>query len=146
VRVRLSVVSVAVKTAMPGVVDCTVKVTIPDGLEGPDATEIASAAPRLEVRVMVLPGTGLLLASCKLTVMVAVVVPSAGIEFGEATAFDVSALTGPSGGVTLTLSMMIWRLAEEVLPVISISVLVFVAVTCHVRVVNDWLLEVITWF
>jgi hypothetical protein len=79
---------------------------MPDALEVPEAAEIVSAVPRLEVRVTVLPETGLPLASCKLTVMVAVVEPSAGIEFGAAVTVEVPAFTGPAGGVTLTLSMI----------------------------------------
>ena len=130
----LSVTSVALKTAVPGMVECTVKLTTPEALEGLEAGEIASAAPRLEVRVTDLPKTGLPLASCKLTEMV--VVPSAGSESGEAMAVDVSALTAPPGGLTLTLSMRSWSVAEEVLPVISMIELVLLAVTSHVRFVK----------
>ena len=146
VRDRPSVTSVALKTAMPGVVDCTVKVTIPDALEVPEAAEIISAAPRLEASETVLPATGLPLASCKLTVIVAVVEPSAGIEFGTAATVEVPAFTGPAGTVTLTLSMINWALPEEVLPVISITGLVFVAVTDHVRVAKLVLVAVRAWF
>jgi hypothetical protein len=137
---------VALKTAVPVVVDRTVKVTVPDALEAPDAAEIVSTAPRLEARVTVLPATGLPLASCKLTVMVEVVEPSAGIEFGAAATVEVPAFTGPAGAVTLTLSMINWALLEEELPVISMTGLVFVAVTDHVRVVKVVVLAVRAWF
>jgi hypothetical protein len=41
-------------------VDLTVKVTTPDASDGPEAAEIVSVAPRLEVKDTDLPGTALL--------------------------------------------------------------------------------------
>ena len=49
------VVSIAVKFETPLIVERTVKVTTPDAFEGPDAAEIVSVAPRLEVSVTVFP-------------------------------------------------------------------------------------------
>jgi hypothetical protein len=45
---------------VPVEVDFTVKVTMPEASDVPDAAEMMSAAPRLELRDTVLPGTGLL--------------------------------------------------------------------------------------
>ena len=92
-----SVISVAVNVGVPGVRDFTVKVTTPEALDGPDAAEIVSVAPRLEARVTVLPTTGAELASSKVTVMVEVVTPSAVTEVGEATTVELRALAGTVG-------------------------------------------------
>ena len=86
--VTVSVVSVAVKTGAPVVVDVTVKVTTPEPSEAPEAAEIVSVAPRLEARVTVLPETGLELASLSVTVIVEVVLPSATTEAGLALTVD----------------------------------------------------------
>ena len=93
----LSLTSVAVKMAGPEVEDFTLKVTTPTLEEGPEAAEIVSTpSARLEVKVTVLPATGLLLASLKMTVMVEVVVPSLATVVGAATTveFAASARTG----------------------------------------------------
>ena len=97
--VTLSVVSVAVKTGAPAVVDLTVKVTTPEASEGPEAAEIVSVAPRLEASITVLPGTGWLLASLSVTVTVEVVLPSAVTEDGEAETVE-SVAVGAAGSST----------------------------------------------
>jgi hypothetical protein len=76
VRTTPSVVSVAVKTAFPFVEDLTVKVTTPAPLEGPEAAEIVSVAPRLELNVTVFPAIAVPIPSFSVTVIVAVVDPS----------------------------------------------------------------------
>ena len=86
--VIVSVVSVAVKTGAPVVLDLTVKVTTPEPSEAPEAAEIVSVAPRLEARVTVLPETGFEFASLRVTVTVEVVLPSARTEVGLATTVD----------------------------------------------------------
>ena len=95
----LSVVSFAVKTGEPVVDDLTVKVTTPELLELPDAAEIVSVAPRLDVSVTVFPDTPLPFASFKVTVMVDVLLPSADTEVGDALTVDVPALTAPAVSV-----------------------------------------------
>ena len=70
--VTVSVVSVAVKTAGPAVIDFTVNVTTPKALELPEAAEMVSVTPRLEESATVLPETGLPLASFNVTVTVEV--------------------------------------------------------------------------
>ena len=80
----LSVLSVAVKTAVPVVVDLRRAATTPDPLEAPEAGEIVSLAPRLDASVTFLPASGVMAASNKVTVMVEVVVPSAGSVPSEA--------------------------------------------------------------
>ena len=88
----LSLTSVAVKVAEPDVEDFTLKVTTPEPEEGPEAAEIVSTpSARLEARVTVLPATGLLLASRKVTVMVEVVVPSLATVVGKATTVELAA-------------------------------------------------------
>ena len=92
----LSVVSVAVKVAVPAVTDFTVKVATPLALELTVAGEIVSVPPRLDVRDTVFPETALLLESTKVTVIVEVVDPSAVIELGEALTVEPEALTAPT--------------------------------------------------
>jgi len=84
-----SVTSVAVKTEEPAVEDFTMKVTTPETLESPEAADIVSSAGRLEARVTVLPGSGLLAASRNVTVMVEVVTPSLATDVGLAATVDV---------------------------------------------------------
>ena len=94
---RLSETSVAVKIAGPEVEDFTVKVTSPRLEEGPEAAEIVSTpSARSEAKVTVLPATGLLLASRKVTVMVEVVVSSLAIVVGAATRVEFAALATTS--------------------------------------------------
>ena len=86
----------AVKTSAPAVVDFTVKVTTPRALLTPEARlMVGDPGPDVCARVTVLPATGLLSPSFKVTVIVEVVVPSAGTEVGEADTVDWAAVTGP---------------------------------------------------
>jgi len=96
----LSVVSVAVKTGVPVVADFTLNVTTPVSLEGPEAAEMVSVAPRLEANVTVLPATGLLVASFKVTVMVEVVTPSLATVVGLAATVELAVLAGAAGVVS----------------------------------------------
>jgi hypothetical protein len=80
----------------PAVEDLAVNVTTPEVSDAPDAAEIVSVAPRLEVSVTVSPETGLPFASSRVTVSVEVLVPSAIGDAGEATKVDRTALTGPA--------------------------------------------------
>ena len=92
----VSVVSVAVKTSAPAVVDFTVKVTTPEALLTPEAALMVGVpGPDVLASVTVLPATGLLFRSFKVTVTAEVEVPSAGTEAGTATMVDCAALTGP---------------------------------------------------
>ena len=86
-----SVVSVAVNTGAPVVVDFTVKVATPLPLVVPEVVVIVSVAPRLEARVIVFPEIPALAKSFSVTVIVEVVVPSAPIELGEALTVEVAA-------------------------------------------------------
>ena len=97
----LSVVSVAVKEGEPTVVDSTVNVTTPFVPEAPEAADIVSVAPRLEASVTVLPETGLLFASFKVTLIVEAATPSAGNEVGEAVRVELAALTAPTVKTTV---------------------------------------------
>ena len=113
---RVSVVSVAVKTGAPTVVDVTVKVTTPEPSDTPDAAEMVSVAPRLEARVTVFPATGLELASFRVTVMVEVVVPSAVMEVGLATTVDWAAVGVPAANVTVAVCVIV------IVSVVSVAV------------------------
>src|SRR6478609_9068358 len=100
VMVIESVVSVAVKTSAPAVVDFTVKVTTPEALLLPEgALMVGAPGPEVFARLTVLPDTGLPLASFRVTVIVEVVLPSAMTEVGDALTVDCAAETGP--GVTV---------------------------------------------
>jgi hypothetical protein len=91
----LSVTSVAVKTGVPGVAEVTVKVTTPEPLETPEAAAIVSIpGARFEASVTVLPATATLPASRKVTVIVEVVMPSAGTGLGVAATVEVPASAG----------------------------------------------------
>ena len=75
----------AVKVAAPIVLDETVKVTFPLASELPDAAEIESVPPRLEVKLTDFPEIIPLFAeSLKLTVIVDTLDPLATTEDGEA--------------------------------------------------------------
>jgi len=74
---RVSVVSVAVNTGVPAVIDVTVKVTTPLALDDPDAAEMVSVEFRLEARVTVFPDTGFEFTSMSVAVTVVVLVPLA---------------------------------------------------------------------
>jgi hypothetical protein len=106
VRVSESVVSTAVNTGDPIVVDFTVKVTIPSALDAPDEAEIVSVVPRLEVSVTVFPETGLELASSKVTVTVEVAAPSATTIEGADSTVETPILTPPTVNVTVAVEVM----------------------------------------
>ena len=89
-----SVTSVAVKPGEPGVEDLTVKVTMPEASESPEAAEIVSVGPRLEASVTALPETAAPPLSFNVTVMVEVLTPSARCEVGEAVTVEVVASAG----------------------------------------------------
>jgi hypothetical protein len=78
------------------VVDFTVKVAIPEAFVVPETVVIVSVAPRLELRVTVLPEIGFDVLSFKVTVIVEVVVPSAVIEVGDALTVDCALDTAPA--------------------------------------------------
>jgi hypothetical protein len=104
VTVTESVVSVAVKTSAAAVVDFTVNVTTPEASLAPEAALMVGVPePEVLARVTVLPDTGLLFTSCKVTVTVEVVEPSAVTEVGEAETVDWAAVTAPAENVILAL-------------------------------------------
>lgn len=88
----------------PAVVLVTVKVTTPEALDAPDATEIASLAPRLEVSVTVFPETGLELPSFKVTVIVDIAVPFAVTDVGEELIVLTVPLTAPTVPVAVNVA------------------------------------------
>ena len=98
VTATTSVTSAAEYVDVPDVVDVTENVTTPDALEGPDAAEIVSVAPRLEERVTVLPATGVELASLSVTVTMDIVEPSATTAAGEDAMREVDPLASRGGG------------------------------------------------
>jgi hypothetical protein len=77
-----------------------VKVTTPVALDEPLAAEIVEL-PLPAVSVTVLPLTGLLFASIRVTVIVEVVVPSAITDVGFALTVDTNALTAPGTMVSV---------------------------------------------
>jgi hypothetical protein len=111
-----SVVSVAVQTAEPAVVDFTVKVTTPEALEDPEAAEIVSAVPRLEASVTVLPETGALPRVKSVTVIVDVVTPLAVTEVGDAVTVEVVGSGAPTAKFTVAVC------ATTTLSVVSVAV------------------------
>ena len=87
-----SVVSVAVRMAEPPTVDCTVKVATPAAEVVTEAGKMVSVVPpRLDESVTAFPGSGLALASCRITVMMEVVAPSAATVVGFATTVELPA-------------------------------------------------------
>jgi len=101
VIVTLSVVSVAVKTSAPAVVDFTVNVTTPEASLGPDAGLIVGVpGPLVFAKVTVFPGTVFPFASFSVTVMVDVVEPSATTEVGDAVIVEVA---GDAGGAMVNI-------------------------------------------
>ena len=122
VTVTLSVVSVAVNTSAPAVADLTVNVTTPDASLGPDAALIVGLpGPEVFASVTVLPETGLLFASFNVTVIVEVVVPSAGTDVGNADTVDCAAVTAPGSTVNSPLTPV------SLPPVVRVAVIVTAA-------------------
>jgi hypothetical protein len=87
-----SVESVAVKVGEPPMADFTVNVATPEADEVAEAGEIVSVMPRLEASVTVLPEIRSPLASLSVTVMVEVVLLSAGTEVGLAVTVELAAV------------------------------------------------------
>ena len=81
-------------------VSLTVKVATPEPLVTPETVVIVEEPPPL-ASVTVLPETGLLLASRRVTVTVEVVEPSAVTDEGAAETPDCAAVTGPGVKVTV---------------------------------------------
>jgi hypothetical protein len=109
---------VAVYVTVSATVFVTVKLTTPLASELPLAADMVEVA-LLSVRLTVLPDTGLLLASFKVTVIVDVVALSATTPVaGEATTVDVDALTAP--GVILNAGLVV---AVAKLPEVAVNTL-----------------------
>jgi hypothetical protein len=89
----VSVVSVAENVATPAVVDEIVKLTFPDESVVPEAGEMESVELRLELRVTDLLETEFPWVSIKLTVIVAVEMPSAITVNGDRLTVEAEALT-----------------------------------------------------
>src|SRR6185369_13571812 len=87
-------------------VSFTVKVTTPLAFERPLAAEIVELPAPCD-RVTVLPLTGWLFASLRVTVIVEVVEPSAVTEVGLALTVDLVALAGPEVKFTVAVRVMI---------------------------------------
>ena len=87
-------------------VSFTVKVTTPLAFEGPLAAEIVELPVPCE-RVTVLPLTGWLFASIRVTVIVEVVEPSAVTEVGLALTVDLVALAGPATKLTVAVCVIV---------------------------------------
>ena len=97
VTVTVSVISVAVNTSAPALVDFTVNVATPKASVVPCVVlMVGEPGPDVLPSVTVLPKTGLLSASFKVTVIVEVEVPSAVTDVGKAATVDVPALAVPA--------------------------------------------------
>ena len=101
VRVTESVVSFAVNTAFPAVVDLAVKVATPPVFVVPKTVVTVSVPFLLEVRVTVLPGTTMPAGFFSVTVIVEVVVPLAVTLAGLADTVETVAEGGPTTNVTV---------------------------------------------
>jgi len=138
VIVTESELSVAVKTSVAVVVLVTVKVTTPAALDEPEAAEITGLpTPEVCARVTVLPLTGLPLTSCKVTVMVEAMLPSATTDAGEALRVDWAAVTGP---INVTLAVWVTMMESELSVAVKTSVAAVVDFT--VKVTTPEALEV----
>jgi hypothetical protein len=131
VIVRLSVVSVAVKVAVPAAVELVVNVAIPLALDVTPPVGAKVPTPVLE-RETFLPETGLSYKSLKVTVRVEFVLPSAITDEGELVNNECAASTGPGTNVTTTVWVSVM--------LSSVSVAVKVAVPAAV----DWVVKVTT--
>ena len=125
----------------PAVPSLTVKVTTPFASETPLGAEIVELPPPA-VKETVLPLTGLLFASFKVTVMVEVVESSAGTEMGLAATADVLALTGPGSTVKLLLVPIGFGLPAPVAVMVKFPVLVIVTLWVRTPLVNALLVNV----
>jgi hypothetical protein len=106
VMVTVSVESVAVYVTAWAFASVTVKVTTPFESDGPLAAEIVEL-PAPWASVTVLPVTGLLFASNRVTVIVEVVEPSAITEAGLGFTVDVEALTPAAFTVSVCVGLLV---------------------------------------
>jgi hypothetical protein len=120
VIVIVSVTSVAVIVLVPALVDRTVPVVCPFASVTAAGWVSVSAAPREDVRLTVLPLTGLLFASRSVIVMVDVATPSAATAPGLAVTVDALAETAPAVNVTDAVC------ATVTVSVVSVAVIVLV--------------------
>ena len=116
VSVTESVVSVAVYVTVSAVVFVTVKVTTPAASDGPLAAEIDEEP--VWASETVLPARGFPKASVSVTVIVEVVLPSAGTELGLAATVDTEALTAAA----LTVMPALVPLIDPVTVSVAVSV------------------------
>jgi len=127
-----SVTSVAVKTSAPAFVDVTVNVTTPEEELGPEAALIVAVpGPDVCAKVTVLPETGLLNASFRVTVIVEVVEPSAGTEIGEAATVDCAADTTPAA---TKVTVAVWVICTESVESVAVKTSAPVVVDLTVNV------------
>lgn len=82
-------------------------------MEGPDAAEMVSVAPRLDVRVTVFPGTPIEMEFSRVTVTVEVVTPSAVMEVGDAETVETVALGRGETKATVAVWVMIFESVES---------------------------------
>ena len=123
VTTTVSVWEVAVNTAVPAVVDLTVKVATPLALVIAAPAGLMTGVPGPEVFARVTPSlaTARPEASFSVTVMVEDAVPSPAMVVGEATTVEVPAFTGPATGT-------VWKSTPAV-PVMVTDSLVAVKVS-----------------
>src|SRR5574341_120587 len=100
---------------VPIVVDLTVPVICPLAFVVPEGWGMVSVAPRLEDKVTVAPGTGLLFTSRTVTVIVLTVTPSATTLVGAAATVDVPPLTGPAVNVIVGGELIVTPFATAVI-------------------------------
>src|SRR5450830_728544 len=132
------VVSVAVKTSAPAVIDFTVNVATPEASVIPE-TVVIVGVPRPDVlaSVTVLPETGLLFTSFKVTVIVEAAEPSATTDVGNATTVDVTILTEPAmPSVAIVVSVVVVVSAGAVVVVELSDAMVVVVVVSAGSVVS----------
>jgi hypothetical protein len=120
VTVTLSVVSVAVIVLVPVAVDRMVPVVCPFASVVAAGWVRGSATPREDVKLTVLPLTGLLLASRSVIVIVEVATPSAATVVGAAVTVDTVADTAPAVNATDAVCVTV------MLSVVSVAVIVVV--------------------
>jgi hypothetical protein len=135
----VSVVSVAVKTSAPAVVDFTVNVATPEASVIPETVVIVGVpGPDVLASVTLLPETGLLFTSFKVTVIVEVAEPSATTDVGNATTVDVPALTEPVVSVVVVVAagaVVVVVAAGAVVVVVSAGAVVVVELSGAIVVV-----------
>ncbi len=115
---------------VPAVIDRTVPVICPLASVVPLGCVIVSVAPRLDDRVTVAPGTGLLFVSRTVTVMVLVVVPSATTLVGLAATVEVVAEGAPAVNVMLAVWVIVTLFATAVITALPDTKDLTVATNC----------------